>query len=136
MGSLWPGLMLAGMYAIYVLAYGRMYPNSAPAIPMKDASFSKLMRKVFLVLLPPLSLILLVLGSIFAGVATPTEAGALGAVGAMVLAILNKRFSKESLFGALDQTVKTSVMVMFLLIGSTAHKYVRRYRSLSRGISL
>ena len=124
MGSLWPGLMLAGMYAVYVLVYGRLYPDSAPAIPMKDASFSKLIRKVFLVLLPPLALILLVLGSIFAGVATPTEAGALGAVGAMILAILNKRFSRENLFGALDQTVKTSVMVMFLLIGSTAFSFV------------
>ena len=124
MGSLWPGMMLAGMYAVYVLVYAQLNPDSAPAIPPKETSLGILLRKVFLVLLPPLSLILLVLGSIFAGIATPTEAGALGAVGSMVLAWVNGRFTKEGLFAALDETVKLSSMVMFLLIGSTLFSFV------------
>ena len=124
MGSFWPGLMLAARYAAYVLGISYLKPEVAPAIQVEDVSISVLMRKIFLVLLPPLALILLVLGSIFAGIATPTEAGALGAIGAMVLAMLNKRFNKENLFSALDETVKLSVMVMFLLIGSTAFSFV------------
>ena len=124
MGSLWPGLMLASMYAAYVLVYAKLYPDAAPAIPPVDTSMPALLKKFFLVMLPPLALILLVLGSIFAGIATPTEAGALGAVGAMVLAALNGRFTKKALFEALDETVKLSSMVMFLLIGSTAFSFM------------
>ena len=77
-------------------------------------------------MLPPLLLILLVLGSIFGGLATPTEAGALGAIGAMVLAAINRRFSVKGLFASLDETIKLSAMVMFLLVGSTAFALVFR----------
>ena len=71
-------------------------------------------------------LILLVLGSIFAGVATPTEAGALGAIGAMGLAIANRRFSIESLRATALETTRLTSMVVFLLIGSTAFSLVFR----------
>ena len=124
MGSLWPGLMLASMYAAYVLFYAFFRPEEAPALPPEDAALSTLLKKVCLVLVPPLALILLVLGSIFVGIATPTEAGALGAIGAMFLAWINGRFRKESLWEALDETVKLSSMVMFLLIGSTLFSFV------------
>jgi tripartite ATP-independent transporter DctM subunit len=81
---------------------------------------------VGLVMVPPLVLILLVLGSIFAGVATPTEAGALGAVGAMALAAINRRLSRAALMDALDHTTRLTSMVVFLLIGSTAFALVFR----------
>ena len=84
------------------------------------------MRRVMLVMVPPLVLILLVLGSIFAGIATPTEAGALGAVGAMLLAQLNRRLSLPALQGAMGETTRLTSMVMFLLIGSTAFALVFR----------
>ncbi|MEM8934754.1 MAG: TRAP transporter large permease subunit, partial [Acidobacteriota bacterium] len=81
-GSLLPGLMLAGMYALYVVGVAVVRPEAAPALPstMREESAGQLIGQVFLALLPPLVLILVVLGSIFAGLATPTEAGALGAV--------------------------------------------------------
>jgi tripartite ATP-independent transporter DctM subunit len=77
-------------------------------------------------MLPPLVLILLVLGSIFAGVATPTEAGALGAVGAIALAAANGRLSWRALRETMDETSRLTAMVMFLLVGSTAFSLVFR----------
>jgi tripartite ATP-independent transporter DctM subunit len=75
---------------------------------------------------PPLGLILVVLGSIFAGVATPTEAGSLGAPGAMGLAGVHRRLSLEALKAAMADTTRLTIMVMFLLIGSTAFTLVFR----------
>ena len=127
-GSLVPGLMLAGMYALYVVLIAFIRPKWAPALPASERTFSGavLLRKVFLVLLPPLFLVLVVLGSIFAGVATPTEAGALGAVGAVILAALNRRLTFETIKYCADETVKLTSMVMILLIGSTAFALVFR----------
>jgi tripartite ATP-independent transporter DctM subunit len=85
-----------------------------------------LLRQVALVLVPPLVLILLVLGSIFAGVATPTEAGAMGALGALILAAANGRLNRAALKGAMDETTKLTAMVIFLLIGATAFTLVFR----------
>jgi tripartite ATP-independent transporter DctM subunit len=127
-GSLLPGLMLAGMYGAYVLAIAWLRPEVAPALPpeARQASGAALVRQVMLVMVPPLLLILIVLGSIFMGVATPTEAGALGAVGAMGLAAANRRLTLPSLRGALDDTAKLTAMVVFLLVGSTVFSLVFR----------
>jgi tripartite ATP-independent transporter DctM subunit len=127
-GSLLPGLMLAGLYALYVVGVAIVKPEAAPALPAeeREAFGWNLMRQVVLVMVPPLVLILLVLGSIFAGVATPTEAGALGAVGAMTLAALNRRLTLTAVRQALDQTTRLTSMVVFLLIGSTAFSLVFR----------
>lgn len=127
-GSLLPGLLLAGLYALYVVGVAIFRPAMAPALPLEERqeSAGQLARQVVLVMLPPLFLILLVLGSIFAGIATPTEAGALGAVGAMVLAALHGRLKGKALWGTMDETVKLSSMVVFLLVGSTAFALVFR----------
>ncbi len=127
-GSLLPGLILAGLYAAYVVVIAILRPESAPALPVSERTFAGgvLFRKVVFVLLPPLFLILVVLGSIFAGVATPTEAGALGAVGAMVLAFLNRRLTLKTVKEAADETVRLTSMIMILLIGSTAFALVFR----------
>ena len=127
-GSLIPGLMLASLYAFYVAGVAFFKPGAAPALPAEELAISKkeLARQVFGVMVPPLALILVVLGSIFAGLATPTEAGALGAVGAMVLALFRKRLTLEALKGTMDETAKLTSMVVFLLIGSTAFALVFR----------
>lgn len=127
-GSLVPGLMLAGMYALYVMSVAFVKPESAPCLPVEDREpiGLPLLRRVMLVMIPPLVLILLVLGSIFAGVATPTEAGALGAVGAMALAAANRRLSKKAISETAMETTKLTSMVMFLLIGSTLFALVFR----------
>lgn len=128
MGALVPGVMLAGMYALYCAGVAYFQPEKAPALPaeVRDIAGVDLAKRVFLVLLPPLVLILLVLGSIFAGVATPTEAGALGALGAIGLAAANKRLTWKALRETMDNTTKLTAMVMFLLIGSTAFALVFR----------
>ena len=127
-GALTPGVMLAGMYALYVIGVAYFKPGAAPALPpeARPESMSALGVQVIKVMIPPLVLILLVLGSIFAGVATPTEAGALGAVGAMGLAAANGRMTRQALTAAMDETTKLTSMVVFLLIGSTAFSLVFR----------
>ncbi len=125
-GALIPGLMLAGLYALYAAAIALLRPKAAPALPraVRNVSGRTLARRVVLVMLPPLVLMLLVLGSIFAGIATPTEAGALGAVGALLLAVLNRRFTLAALRASMDETARLTTMVVFLLIGSTAFSLV------------
>jgi tripartite ATP-independent transporter DctM subunit len=128
LGSFIPGLALAGMYAVYVGIIAWVQPKAAPALPreVRDVPGRELTRQVLLVLLPPLLLILIVLGSIFAGVATPTEAGAVGAVGAMLLALVSRRLTWRVLREAAEETAKLTTMVVFLLIGSTAFALVFR----------
>lgn len=127
-GALLPGLLLTGLYALYVVGVAIVRPAAAPALPpeVRAVPVGELTRRVLLVMVPPLALIGLVLGSIFAGVATPTEAGALGAVGAVALAAMNRRLSVRALREALDATTRLTVMVMFLLLGSTAFALVFR----------
>ncbi|RZM76001.1 TRAP transporter large permease [Leptolyngbya iicbica] len=128
LGSLVPGLFLSGMYLLYVIAMAIFQPNSAPALPdeVLDISKAQLALRIFRVMLPPLALILIVLGSIFAGVATPTEAGAMGVIGALVLAALNRRLTLKTLIQALDSTVELTTMVIVLLLGATLFSLVFR----------
>ena len=127
-GALLPGLLLASLLAITVMLIAHFKPSSAPPITreVSSASRSHLLRQTLQVMIPPLLLILIVLGSIFAGIATPTEAGALGAVGAFVLAGLRGRMSRTAISNTAEETLRLSTMVMFLLIGSTAFTLVFR----------
>jgi tripartite ATP-independent transporter DctM subunit len=127
-GALVPGICLAGLYAVLVAVVAVVRPAAAPALPPEArVPFGPaLLRRVLLVLVPPLVLIVLVLGSIFAGVATPTEAGALGAVGAAVLALLHRRLNLAALRETALETTRLTSMVMLLLIGSTAFALVFR----------
>ncbi|MEF8816378.1 MAG: TRAP transporter large permease subunit [Salinibacter sp.] len=127
-GALVPGVALASLYALYAGGVALLWPDVAPALPedTRDIAPTQLFKRVLLVMLPPLVLILLVLGSIFAGLATPTEAGALGAVGAMALAAANGRLTMTALRETMDETMRLTSMVMFLLVGSTAFSLVFR----------
>jgi tripartite ATP-independent transporter DctM subunit len=126
--ALIPGLILTGGYALYIVSLALFRPTWVPALPQaaRDAAQGHLLRKVVFSMLPPLILIVVVLGSIFAGVATPTEAGALGAVGAMMLALANRTLSVDVLREAAEDTTRLTIMVIFLLIGSTAFSLVFR----------
>ena len=125
--ALIPGLVLTGGYAAYIAVLATVNKEVAPAIPeeRRDTGF-ELAKRVVISLLPPLALIVVVLGSIFAGIATPTEAGALGAVGAMVLAALHRQLGLAALKAAMEETSRLTIMVVFLLIGSTAFALVFR----------
>ncbi|MEM8599524.1 MAG: TRAP transporter large permease subunit [Bacteroidota bacterium] len=128
LGALVPGLLLVTLYAGYVGLVAALRPSWAPALPKSEraASGADLAKRVVRVLVPPLVLILVVLGSIFAGIATPTEAGALGAVGALALAAANRRLTRGALWASLRETGHLTTMVVFLLLGSTAFTLVFR----------
>jgi len=128
LGSVIPGLMMAGAFVIHVLAIAFFRPDMAPALPAEliDIRGKALFFKIIKVMVPPLALILLVLGSIFFGVATPTEAGALGCFGAMILAAIKGQLKLDGLRDVCDRTLRTTSMVIFILLGSTAFSLVFR----------
>ncbi|MEM1173074.1 MAG: TRAP transporter large permease subunit [Cyanobacteria bacterium P01_H01_bin.35] len=127
-GSILPGLIMAGTFALHVLIVSFIRPDLAPALPpeVREIGGKNLGIRVLTVMFPPLLLILLVLGSIFFGIATPTEAGAVGCVGAIALAIVKGKFSWSGLRKVCDVTLRTTTMVMFILLGSTAFSLVFR----------
>ncbi|MFC3691911.1 TRAP transporter large permease [Chenggangzhangella methanolivorans] len=119
-GALVPGLVLTALYAGYVFLVTMIKPEFAPALPPEARSLrgAALLGRVLFVLIPPLVLIGLVLGTIFIGVATPTEGGAMGAFGALVLAGLKRKINMPLMLHALDSTAKLSTFVIFILIGA------------------
>ena len=121
LGALIPGLMLSASYGIYVLAIAYIRPNAAPALPPEARTLrgAALFRRSLRAIVPPLLLIFAVLGSIFFGIATPTEAGAVGAVGACLLAIANRRFSWDMVHSAGTSTARITGLVIMILICST-----------------
>lgn len=127
-GSVIPGLMMSGSFALHVLIVAFFKPDLAPALPaeVREIGGKALAKRVIQVMLPPLILILLVLGSIFFGFATPTEAGAVGCVGSMFLAAANRQFTLDALSRVCDATLKITSMVLFILLGSTAFSLVFR----------
>lgn len=125
LGSLIPGLLMAGAFALYVLVASQLNPSLAPE-RLETGSIAVQPMQLLRVLIPPLVLILLVLGSIFCGIATPTEAGAIGAVGAMALAAIEGGFSRANLSKVCDETLRVTSMVMAILLGSTAFALVFR----------
>ena len=127
-GALVPGLALVGLYLLYVFGVTLFKPQAAPAMPASARTLhgSALLLRVLTTLVPPLVLIFLVLGTIFLGVATPTEGGAMGAAGALLLALARGRLSRLQLTQAMDSTTKLTTFVIFILIGSTIFTLVFR----------
>jgi len=120
-GAIFPGLVLTALYAAFVFGMTLLHPKAAPALPPEARPLRgwKLLARVFFVLIPPLALIFLVLGTIFLGVATPTEGGAMGATGALALALVNRRLSWPLLRQAMNSTAKLTSFVVFILVGAT-----------------
>ncbi len=122
-----PGLLLVGLYILYILVFSFFIKNAAPAIPASELGVTSKKAVVFEALkdiIPPLLLIVLVLGSIFSGIATATESSAVGCVGAMVLGALYKKFSISMVKEAAQESVKITSMVFAILIGATAFSMV------------
>lgn len=114
-----PGLILSGLYLLYVAIRCGINPKAGPPIPVEDRTHSTA-DKISMTLksfVPPFGLILTVMGTILAGVATPTEAAALGCVGALLLAFFNKKFNWDVIVQASNATLRTTSMIMILFIG-------------------
>jgi tripartite ATP-independent transporter DctM subunit len=129
MGAVLPGLLLVTLYIIYILLAANLRPGIAPPIPKAELdaiSRRELFVQVGKALFPPLFLMISVLGSIFAGIASPTEAAAVGAVGATLLAVANKRFNLEMLNQVMRQTTNLTCMVFIILCGAAAFGLVFR----------
>ncbi len=127
--AVWPGLYLVGAYIVYIIVYAYIKKDAAPPIVIEGAKGSKA-QQIFAAIkaiVPPLVLIVLVLGSIFGGVATPTESAAVGGIGALALSMLYREFSFKITFESALETVKITAMVFGILVGATAFSMVFTY---------
>jgi len=120
-----PGLLLVAAFMIYILIIAFLKPSMAPAMPVEENA-AGLGKQVLKSLLPPLLLVFAVLGSIFFGIASPTESAAVGALGAMLLSAMHKRLSLKNIKDASQQTARLTSMVFMILIGATAFGLVFR----------
>jgi tripartite ATP-independent transporter DctM subunit len=127
-GALLPSLMLAGFYLLFVFMLTLIRPGMLPALPAEARVLrgKALWLQAGASILPPLILMFLVLGTIFMGIATPTEGGAMGATGALVLALIKRRLNLDLLKQAMDSTARLTSFVIFILIGSTVFSLVFR----------
>ena len=118
--ALLPGLTLIAAYILYVIVSSWLNSSSAPAIPVDPTvQKSKIIVRALIAVIPPLLLILVVLGSIFQGIATPTESSALGCLGAVALALIYRKFSIAMLWESAIETVKITAMVFAVLLGAS-----------------
>jgi len=128
--ALMPGLVLVAAYVVYILVAAYINPQIGPAVKLERQEGESKKQQVISALfsiIPPLSLIVIVLGSIFAGIATPTESSAIGCTGAVILAFLYRKFSFAMLMESSKETVKITAMVFAILIGATAFSMVFTY---------
>jgi tripartite ATP-independent transporter DctM subunit len=119
-GALLPGLMLAGMYVVYVMIRAKLNPKLAPPLPQEqqDVPGTQVLKMLLTSFVPLMGLILVVLGSIIFGLATPTEAAALGSLGGIVLAVAYRQFTWGRLKESVFLTARTTAMVCWLFVGS------------------
>lgn len=129
MGAILPGFILVGLFILYIAVVAFFRPEIGPAIPREEIqgiSGKQLLAMVGKAMFPPLFLMIAVLGSIFAGIASPTEAAAVGAVGATVLTLINRKFSLKMLRDVMRTTVQLTCMVFIILCGAAAFGLVFR----------
>ncbi|WP_457598421.1 TRAP transporter large permease [Hydrogenimonas sp.] len=119
-----PGLLLTSLYILYILVIAWLKPAAAPAMASTGLPYGRLLLEAARAILPPMLLIVAVLGSIFAGIASPTESAAVGVVGALLRSLLKRSFRFDTLRYAAVETVKLSAMIFMILIGATAFSLV------------
>lgn len=126
-GAMVPGLLLVMLYVVYLVIVAFVKPETVPAIPRSERELEKqLLLRVVKVLMPPLLLIVAVLGSILGGLATPTEAASVGAIGAILLAISQRQFNLTTLKEVMIGTTKVTSMVFMIFIGASLFSLVFR----------
>ena len=129
MGAVLPGFCLVGLYLVWIVFVAITRPADAPAMPAEELAQFRgvaMVKRVLHAFLLPFVLILAVLGSIFAGIASPTEAAAVGALGATILTITQRRFSYQTLKSVMADTTHLTCMVFIILVGASAFGLVFR----------
>ena len=120
-GAMLPGVLLGLLYALYVYLLAKFRPDLAPKVPMDERiSRGALWRMLLVEAVPPLILILGILGSMLMGIATATEASAIGAALALLIVISRRRFTWANFYGAFLETARTSAMILYIVVGATA----------------
>lgn len=125
LGAVFPGMLLGGLYIVYLLTYGWLRPSAAPGGSHEPVDWAAI-KALFWAILPPAFLILAVLGSIFFGVATPTEAAGVGAAGALLLALVKRQLTGPAFAQVLQETTRTTAFIFAVLLGATAFALVLR----------
>ncbi len=126
MGAVFPGIILGFLYITYILVYCKIYPDKAPLAPdHKEATLNDILQAL-LDIVPPAGLILLVLGSIFMGIATVTEASGVGALGATLIAVMFKRFNFRVLKDVVINTMNTAAYIFAIFVGATIFALILR----------
>ncbi len=126
MGALFPGLLLGALYIVFIIVYGLINPKAMPLPENREPVSMKIVGQVAMSVVPPMALILLVLGSIFFGLATPTEASGLGAMGATVLAFLTKNLNLKVFKDVMRQTLNTSGYIVGIFIAANFFAFILR----------
>ncbi len=126
LGALFPGLLLGGLFVAYILLYAFFNPEAAPVPKNHEPVNIRLVFDVLVAILAPAALILLVLGSIFFGIATPTEAAGVGAFGATLLALFNRQLNLPVIKQVLQETSRTTAYIFAIFLGATAYSLVLR----------
>lgn len=128
MGAIIPGLLLVILYLIWIFLISNIKPDTAPPMPDEEIERfrERLFTQLFKTLIPPLILIIVVLGSIFAGIASPTEAAGIGAIGATILTVIHGRFNYRVLKEVMSETTHLTSMVFLILVGATTFGLVFR----------
>ena len=126
LGAVFPGLLLGSLYVLYIVVLGLIKPDLAPKLADEGTFDFKELQRLVLAILPPAALILGVLGSIFFGIATPTEAAGVGAFGALLLALWKRKLTRPVFKEVLEETTKTTAFIFAILIGATAFSLVLR----------
>ena len=126
LGAVMPGLLLSGLYVLYLLGHGLLKPADLPSSETGGSFDAAALVTLTKAVIPPAFLIFAVLGSIFLGFATPTEAAGVGAAGALILALVNGSLSKSILTDVVRETTRTTAFIFAILIGATAFSLVLR----------
>lgn len=126
--AVFPGLVMAGVYLVYIGIFAALNPKKAPPLASEQGpqNVGELVRMVLRSFLPPAFLIFVVLGSIFGGWATPTEAGGTGCAGALLLAWWNKRLNLKTMREVIESSALTNALVFFIIFGATLFSFVFR----------
>lgn len=133
-GGILPGLIMASLYSLYIITRTLVNPSIAPDYEIKKVGFANILKEFLVYVLPLFSVIILVLGPIYMGIATPTEAASLGCAGSMVLAVVYKKLTRKTLLVALRATLKTSCMIFLIIAGSVGFSQVISFTGAGPGL--